>query len=154
MLAGMKTLTRRTTFDVACAPERVFPLLCPVREYDWIADWSCQMVHSESGVAEPDCVFRTEFDGEPMTWVVSRYEPPTRIEFTCFVPNLYVMRLQIALAGDEGGTRLDWTRRWLSLGPAGDERLAARTEREHEHLMVRLRGSLRHYLETGDMLRP
>jgi hypothetical protein len=82
----MNTLTRRTSFDVAAAPERVFPLLCPVREYDWIEEWTCKVLHSESGVAELDCVFRTLFDGEPMTWVVSRYEPPIRIEFTCFVP--------------------------------------------------------------------
>lgn len=149
----MKTLTRRTSFEVTASPERVFPLLCPVREYDWIADWSCQVLHAESGRAEQDCVFRTGFDGEPMTWVVSRYEPPVRIEFTCFVPDLYVMRLQIAIAGDTGRTRLDWTRRWLSLGPAGDEWLAARTEGEHEQLMARLSRALRHYLDTGDMLR-
>jgi len=150
----MNTLTRHTSFVVNAAPERVFPLLCPVREYDWIAEWSCQVLHSESGVAEPDCVFRTDFDGEPMTWVVSRYEPPFRIEFTCFVPDLFVMRLQIALAGNEGTTRLDWTRRWLALGPAGDEWLARRKEGEHEQLMARLSRALRHYLETGDMLRP
>lgn len=111
------------------------------------------MLHTESGVAEPDCVFRTHFDGEPMTWVVSRYEPPLRIEFTCFVPDLHVMRLRIALAGDDGKTRLDWTRRWLSLGPAGDEWLATRTEGAHEQLMARLCRALRHYLDSGDMLR-
>lgn len=150
----MKTLARHTTFDVAAPPERVFPLLCPVREYEWISDWSCEMVHTESGVAEPDCVFRTQFDGEPMTWVVTRYEPPSRIEFTCFVPDRYVMRLEIALAGDADRTRLDWTRRWLSLGPAGDECLAGREEDEHLRLMVRLRDALRHHLATGDILRP
>ena len=37
--------------------------------------------------APPDRVFRTDLgEGEtPMTWVVSRYEPTRRIEFTCFV---------------------------------------------------------------------
>jgi hypothetical protein len=149
----MKTLTRHTTFDVSAAPEEVFPLLCPVREYDWIEGWTCRMVHTESGVAEKDCVFRTDFDGEPMTWVVGRYEPPARIEFTCFVPDLHVMRLAIALSGGPDRTRLDWTRRWLSLGPAGDAWLLARTEGHHEQRMAWLRDSLRHYLETGDMLR-
>ena len=150
----MKTLTRHTTFDVEAAPEQVFPLLCPAREYDWIAPWSCEMVHSESGVAEEDCVFRTEFNGEPMTWVVSRYEPPECIEFTCFVPSRYVMRLKIALTGGESSTRLDWIRRWLALGPAGSQWLAERTEAEYEEMMTMLRDSLRHYLATGDMLHP
>ena len=29
----------------AGTPQEVFALLCPVREYDWIPDWSCTMVH-------------------------------------------------------------------------------------------------------------
>ena len=33
-------------------PDRVFPLLCPVREYDWIDGWECRMVYAETGVAE------------------------------------------------------------------------------------------------------
>jgi uncharacterized protein YndB with AHSA1/START domain len=150
----MKTLTRHTTFDVSAPPERVFPLLCPVREYDWIANWACEMVHSESGVAEEDCVFRTRFRDGPMTWTVSRHEPPTRIEFTCVVPDLYVMRLKIALAGDAALTRLEWTRRWLPLSPAGEGWIEERTEAEYEQMMAMLRDSLRHYLATGDMLRP
>ena len=28
---------------VEASPEQVFPLLCPVREYDWIAVWQCEM---------------------------------------------------------------------------------------------------------------
>jgi hypothetical protein len=148
----MKTLTRHTTFDVEAAPGRVFPLLCPVREYDWIAVWRCEMLHSESGVAEEDCIFRTGFWDGAMTWVVSRYEPPTRIEFTCFVAGLYVMRLKIALTGTGDSTRLDWTRRWLALGSEGEAWIKERTEAEHEEMMTMLRDSLRHYLATGDML--
>jgi hypothetical protein len=59
-------------------PDRIFPLLCPVREYDWIPTWSCDMIYSESGVAENDCVFATAFpeEGPRESWVVVRYEPP------------------------------------------------------------------------------
>lgn len=39
--------------------ERVFPLLCPVREREWLQGWDATMVCSESGVAEPGCVFTT-----------------------------------------------------------------------------------------------
>ena len=41
------------------APEKVFPLLCPVREADWIPGWQYELVYSESGVAELGCVFTT-----------------------------------------------------------------------------------------------
>ncbi len=33
-------------------PEQVFPLLCPVREADWVPDWRYRMIYSRTGVAE------------------------------------------------------------------------------------------------------
>ena len=59
----METIERTDHFDVPATPDRVFPLLCPVREYEWIPGWECDVLHSVSGVAEEDCVFRTRFPG-------------------------------------------------------------------------------------------
>jgi hypothetical protein len=136
-------------------PERVFPLLCPVREYDWIESWRCELVHSDTGLASPDCIFRTAFSGDgAMTWVVSRYEPPRRIEFTCFVPDQCVVRLDIALEGTtEGDTRLHWSRRFFALGPQGERALEARTAESQRLLMRRLESELNHFLRTGTMFR-
>ena len=90
--------------------EVVFPLLCPVREYDWIEDWRCQVLYSDSGVAEDDCLFVTDFDGRS-TWVVTAYEPPARIEFCIFNEREVVARLKIRLeAAEGGGCRLRWRR--------------------------------------------
>jgi hypothetical protein len=147
----MKTLAFDDSFVVPAPPDRVFPLLCPVREYDWIATWRCEMLHTSTGVAAPDCVFRTDSgDGAtPMTWVVSRYEPARRIEFTCFVPERLVMRLDVALeAVGDAATRLDWSRRFVSLGPEGDRLLEARAA-AHADQMRGLQRALRHYLRTG-----
>ena len=58
---------RKTVHHVAKigAPvEKVFPLLCPVREYEWIDGWSCRLVHSESGFAEKGAIFTTGFRAE------------------------------------------------------------------------------------------
>jgi hypothetical protein len=41
------------------APEKVFPLLCPVREGDWLLGWKYRLIYSDSGVAELGCVFTT-----------------------------------------------------------------------------------------------
>jgi hypothetical protein len=150
----METNERTDHFDVPATPDRVFPLLCPVREYDWIPGWECDVLHTVSGVAEEDCVFRTRFpsDGDPMTWVVSRYEPPSRIEFSCFVPESYVMRLKIALTPRDGGTRLQWTRRWLSVGSRGDAWIASWSETAYRQNMANLERRLAHYLAAGEML--
>ncbi len=151
----MQTLTRESHFTVPAPPARVFPLLCPVLEYRWLPHWRCELLHSTSGVAEEDCVFRTDFpDVGPMTWAVSRYEPPARIEFTCFAPEIGVHRLKIGLTAADGGTRLDWTRRWLSTGPTGDAWIAAFSDEGETKRMDNLRRLLSHYLATGEMLQP
>ena len=75
-------VSRAYTMTVEADAQTVFPLLCPVREYDWIEEWRCSMVYSESGVAEVGCVFLTELPGRGVeTWIVSRYEPSRAIEF-------------------------------------------------------------------------
>ena len=49
-----KRVTRTYTQGLAGTPEVVFPLLCPVREADWIDGWDPVLVASETGVAEAD----------------------------------------------------------------------------------------------------
>lgn len=64
---------------VAAPPDAVFPLLCPVREYEWIDGWSCQLIFSDSGFVEDGCVFTTRLTGEgPTVWVTTRHDPAGR----------------------------------------------------------------------------
>jgi hypothetical protein len=151
----MRKLDHSSAFTVLAAPDRVFPLLCPVLEYKWIPTWQCELLHSDSGVAEEDCVFRTDFSGVgPMTWVVTCYQPAARIEFCCFVADTMAMRLKIALAPEAGGTQLTWTRRWLALGRQGDAWISGQKAAELDRMIDTRRAQLVHFLETGDMLRP
>ena len=117
-------------------PEIVFPLLCPVREHDWVEGWQADVLHSESGVAELGCVFLADARGThgPVTFVVSRYEPPHAIEFVVFRAGV-VEHLQISLRGScaaggssAGGaptqgseeTSLEWRRAYTGLTPEGN----------------------------------
>ena len=54
-------IDRQFQTRLTAPPERVFPLLCPIKEYDWIPQWRCEMIYSKSGVAELGCVFKTDF---------------------------------------------------------------------------------------------
>jgi hypothetical protein len=104
-------------------PEQVFPLLCPVKEYDWIECWQCDLIHSDTGITELDCVFKTIFpdDEQEDTWVVSRYEPPALIEFVR-INALRTLRYSLSLAkNDDDTTRLTWTQIFTGLSPEGDE---------------------------------
>ena len=52
--------TRTFVQKLVAPPERVFPLLCPVREADWLDGWDPLAVYTDSGIAEPGCVFITK----------------------------------------------------------------------------------------------
>jgi len=145
--------TYTMTIDAVAAD--IFPLLCPVREYDWIDVWSCDVVYSESGVAEPGCVFLTDIPARGIeTWVVTRFEPASAIEFCRTAGASRACLLQVALTpGADGGTELAWTYTHTGIDADGrdwvDKYPATRFELEMEGLAERLG----HYLQTGEMLR-
>jgi hypothetical protein len=53
----MKTLKIKKEFIISAPPEEIHPLLCPVREYDWIEGWKCQLVHCPRGRNEEGVIF-------------------------------------------------------------------------------------------------
>ena len=54
-----RRLIHSYTQSIKGTPGQIFPLLCPVREADWIPGWETDWVISNSGVAEPGCMFQT-----------------------------------------------------------------------------------------------
>lgn len=134
----------------AGTPEQVFPLLCPVREYDWIPDWSCTMVHSVSGVAELGCLFTRE-RGE--TWITTRYEPPTRIDYTVVLPGLTVRTLAFELtASGPRATSAALRTTATALGPDGVGEVHGWTAQDQRRLWRLREAQLNHYLSTGTAL--
>jgi hypothetical protein len=145
--------TWRDAMQLDAPPARVFPLLCPVREYEWIEDWRCEVLHTQSGVAEEGCIFRTRLKtGGEMTWIVSRYEAPWRIEFACFAPGSHTMRLKLELRARDAGTTLLWTREITSTDPVGEVWVAEQSSAEHQSNIWKLERMLKHHLTTGTML--
>jgi hypothetical protein len=144
-----------TQFSLSASPSQVFPLLCPVREHDWIPTWRAQIVHSHSGLAELDCVFITQSpsDGE-RTWVCTRFEPSDAIEYTAFSTLGYVMHLTIALeAQGEGGTNVSWSRRFIAVNGEGKAWIDAIPSPRMAEATGALAKLLEYYLVNGSMLR-
>ena len=134
------------------APRDVFPLLCPQREYDWIEPWQCRMIFSETGLAEDNAVFYTDFrpDRGPEWWVVSRYEPVRAIAFVRFSPGIRITRLDIQLAADgPEDTIATWTQTMTGLSPEGNAYLDRYGDSAYTHEIETLEGLLEHYLQTG-----
>jgi len=134
-------------------PDKVFPLLCPTREYDWIESWKCRMVHSESGFAELDCIFVTEFphEGEDV-WVVSVYRLNEEIEFVRF-NGRRVIRYSITQTDNgDGTTDAEWKQTLTGLDEDGNRLVESLTDEAYRQRIAGLERRLNHYLMTGEML--
>lgn len=101
---------RTEAFSLPVPIETVFPLLCPIREYEWIPGWSCEMVHSRSGVAEKGAVFATTIKPfGKMLWTCTCYEPPKRIEYLRTIGSDVSALLEIELSPKIAGCDVTWT---------------------------------------------
>lgn len=146
--------TRTFTQKLAASPERVFPLLCPVREADWLEGWDPLMVWTNSGLAEPDCVFMTRAAPQPAIWFVTRHEPERGfVEMLKISPEVTVCRLSITLLAAGDGCEATITYSHTSLGPQGDAFVADFTDEYYQGFMIEWETRMNHYLETGDTLR-
>jgi hypothetical protein len=101
-------VTRTCTQRLAAAPDAVFPLLCPVREAEWIPGGDPLLVVSASGVAEPDCVFVTPSQPGDAIRYVTRHEPQAGfVEMIRITPALTACRRTIQLRPTAAGCGAD-----------------------------------------------
>ena len=153
--AFQATRVRRSwTQRLPVRPDKVFPLLCPVREYEWIPDWRSETVYLASGRAEHGGVFTTDFPTRGRgTWVITRYEPPLEIGFAIFYADRYVEHLEATLTPDGAdGSNLRWTRTYTGLSEEGNRYIAEATGAPLEQRMQRQMRLLEHFCATGTML--
>ena len=134
---------RNETFTVKAHAKDVFPLLCPVREYDWLPGWSCTMYYADSGVAEKDAIFHTkEKFGRKAVWTLITYEPDSFIEYLIVSGKDAVVRLSIALTEEsDGTTKVGWTMRFTMTSAMGRAVLTRQFSQAGFHAMMNARQS-------------
>lgn len=152
MKAERKTLSFKMKLEAE--PEKIFPLLCPVREYDWIESWKCEMVYADSGFAELDGIFKTgsAASGLEDTWLICRHESPVRIEFVRWNA-IRAIHYTISLKAVAGGTESEWKQVLTGLTEEGNEFVRSLDGREFETMCRTEEKMLNHYLATGKMLK-
>lgn len=139
--------TRTYVQKLVAPPADVFPLLCPVREMEWVEGWDPELVVSLSGVAERDAVFIT---AEPRAvWTVIDYRPPKRIEFLKVAPELTVARISIDLVPGAPGTLATITYSHTALSRAGEAFVESFTGEHYRDFMELWEAALNRYLATG-----
>jgi hypothetical protein len=148
-----KRVSRSYTQTLVAPPDAVFPLLCPVREAEWIPGWDPLLVVSKSGVAEDDCVFVTRSEPENTVWYVTDYQPEKEfIGFVRTTPGVTACRLSIQLAAAREGSTARVTFTHTSLGEKGDAFVDGFTEAKFAGEMQLWEKRINHYLATGTCL--
>lgn len=143
----------RTYTQLLCAePATVFPLLCPVREAEWLEGWDPLTVITYSGVAEVDCVFSTPASPQNAVWYITRHEPETGfVEMIKITPEVTACKLRIQLAAASEGCKALITYTHTSLGSKGDAFIEAFTEEHYTAFMQDWEARINHFLRTGKL---
>ena len=148
-------ITRSYEQTIHADPDRVFDLLCPVREAEWLDGWDHTLLNSQSGLAEDGCVFLSHQEGEKDTiWMITRRDVLNReIEFVRATPESRIARLTIAVK-EKAATisKVKITYVITALCEEGNKFLEAFTRENFETAMKFWEASMNHYLETGKKL--
>lgn len=131
------------------------PLLCPTMEYKWIQPWKFEIIYSQSGYAEDNCVFRTDLpeDIEPETWIVSQYQPNKSVQFIR-LNNSLVIRQSIFLSKNtDNTTTATWEQIITGLNEKGNDYIRQYTDEAYIEEVSSLEQMLNYYLDKGEMLK-
>jgi len=144
-------ITRTHVHRINAARECVFPLLCPVRELEYLVDWDAAIVFSESGVAEKGCVFQTPNEGgDPTTWIITEHDAARgRIQFAMVTPGSHASTLDVTLASTaDDTTAVTFTYTSTALTDHGRKFLENATEELFAQRMATFERSLNEYLAS------
>jgi hypothetical protein len=148
-------VTHEYTQTNLAAPEKVFPLLCPVRESDWVPGWEYRLIYSQSGVAELGSVFTTPNERGPETvWVVTEYDAAAfRIAFAWVWPGLVAAQIRIDLQRKSPGMTESSIRYcYTGLSPQGNDEVARYDNAWFRNKMESWEKAINHYLTTGSLI--
>ncbi|UCH65385.1 MAG: hypothetical protein JSW63_12395 [Ignavibacterium sp.] len=153
----MKTIQKTFTYKQINdgAPKEVFPLLCPVREKDWLDGWDYKMIYSKSGLVEKDCVFLTPHHGKADTiWYVSQYDPKNfTVEFIRVTPNESVVKISISLSPADGNkTEANISYQYTGLNEEQNNFIESELEEQFIENMKWWEKAINHYLKTDEKL--
>lgn len=130
-------------------PDRVFPLLCPVRETEWVNGWDPELVISNSGVAEAGCIFT--IGGS--TWIVTKYDPVHfKISFLKVTPDETVAEIDIELENSSDGTLAHISYQYTAISTKGVTFVENFTEEYYNAFMKEWENECNHFLAPGKKL--
>ena len=142
------SFTCRRTFNTS--PEVLFPLLCPTTEFDWLPGFECELLHSKSGYAEYNAVFKTNVFGPEEIWICTRYETNKAVDYAS-VSEDTCGKLDISLVDNCDGTVTGtWVVTRSALTP--ELRWSKAEIEQGKARLSQILDWLEHYITTGEMV--
>jgi len=139
--------------DVAAPAAALFPLLCPVREYEWIEGWTCRLLHTASGLVEPGCVFVTDRADGPTTWVTVEHDPRARtVAFVRVTPERRAvhMRLRVEpLAETRCRLHIAWQATGIDAARRDEARAGTENGLAYAVIAAGIAATAERFLQTG-----
>jgi len=147
-------ITRSYTQRLVATPDEIFPLLCPVREAEWVNGWHPRLVISSSGVAEPGCLFVTAAGPQEAIWIMTVHDPEHHhLEIVKVIPGIVVGQIVVRLEGDGADrSRAHISYTFTALGPDGDRVVREFTQEHFDKFMQTWEDELNHFVTTGERL--
>ena len=145
------TVQYRCTQIWHATPDQVFPLLCPVRETEWIPDWNPRLVVSKSGFMEQDCIFIESGQFPEAIWVVNQYALNHYVEMYRILPGVTVSKFSIRLAegAKNNTTQAELSYAHIAISSEGNEFIKGCSNKEMETTMNHFNEAINCYLSTG-----
>jgi hypothetical protein len=159
-----KRLHRTHQVAVQAPVDTIFPLACPVEEYRWIHGWRCEMIYSEGGKNENNCIFSEEMSAPALfpaaglgatTWYTTLWDTQAHRVHFVLITSLSVAKFEIEmLAQGDGTTLVQWDFTLTALNEEGNRHVGDATADGMTGMMTFLGDSLKRFCETGDILSP
>ncbi|MFZ2634282.1 MAG: hypothetical protein WA081_14335 [Desulfosalsimonadaceae bacterium] len=151
------------TIRIQAAPDALFALACPKEELKWIDQWQYEMIYSDSGKNENNCIFKEKLSGlfvlnapgVDTYWHTTLYDRESRRFHALLIyGNAGAGKFEFEIAdSDNGASKADWRLTFTALNDQGN-RLADAALKDRMTGMLQFLGeSAKHYLETGNMLK-
>ena len=146
-LRKMATLSE----TIKATPEQIFPLLCPAREVDWIPGWDPELIYTNSGYAEENCVFRIGKSHliDESIWIFTGYKPNEYIKFVRIESDIIRHSRIDLVQNSDGTTRVTYKTISTALTKKGNKILENINHHGDSNPIFKL---LNYYLEKGKMV--
>lgn len=129
--------------------EQVMPLLCPVKERDWVPGWEPLMLWSDSGVIETGCTYTTVDPLGVAIWQVLHYRPELgQIELMKVVADQVLTHIQLDVVSAPRGCKLKLNYRYTAVGDRGINYLRRFDDLKWQQFVERWQQGIERYLNS------